>query len=532
MDRKKIVLGLFHKQSIRQISKDAECGLATVGRTKIFLEDRGISLEQAIEMDSSELESLFEQPHRKPQAFAEEDFADVLKVTSKIKMPMSLKQCWEQYCSRYGLDNTMGYKTYCKRFQEYKSSVGQSMRDEIAGRHLWSAGYAAMIDYSGDGIKAIIDGKEKMLQIFVAVLPYSSYSFAWATADQTRLSWFNSIRAFISFLGSAPKYLILDNSTTCITKASKVIPKYAPEFKQVCSYYGIMPYAAEPHVPLAKPHAERAVKMVQNYILSVMSTERPPTSLREANQRISQLVEQLNRRALSVDPSESRESVFEAEEKSFLQPIPAIPWGSDVVVKRLKVQKEGLVRYQQRRYRVNYRYCGKIVNVVVLEDEKIIRFYSDKHWELIGELPLRDGKKMIIDDLREQSPGSQFMQKSASELLQKISSEGPYSHAVSKQLGSMDDELQAARFARFLVKIHSKIGAEAFEKVLEQTPRAMGQWDLILLEVSMRRRACLVAEEIKQHSGKKVEVLQDKEPRNLRGAEHYKGLILERKKDE
>ncbi len=70
--------------------------------------------------------------------------------------------------------------------------------------------------------------------------------------------------------------------------------------------------------------------------------------------------------------------------------IPAIPWGEDIEVKRLKVSKGGTIRYNQRRYRVNYRYVGEYVNVVACESDQTVRIFTDKKWSLIGELPLRE----------------------------------------------------------------------------------------------------------------------------------------------
>ena len=88
-----------------------------------------------------------------------------------------------------------------------------------------------MVDYSGDGLPALIGGEYVELQVFVAVLPYSGYTFAYATPDQTRKSWLHSIREMMTELQGATKYIILDNSTTCVCQASKVWPKYAKEFE-------------------------------------------------------------------------------------------------------------------------------------------------------------------------------------------------------------------------------------------------------------------------------------------------------------
>ena len=108
----------------------------------------------------------------------------------------------------------MGYKTYCKRYGEFKEKLDEEAKFQECGRRQWLPGQAVMVDYSGDGLPALIGGEHIELQVFVAVLPYSGYTFAYVTPDQTRKSWLHSIREMMTELQGATKYLILDNSTT------------------------------------------------------------------------------------------------------------------------------------------------------------------------------------------------------------------------------------------------------------------------------------------------------------------------------
>lgn len=50
MDRKAIVQGLYEKLKIREIATLSKCGFATAQRTKDYLQDHNISLEEAIEL--------------------------------------------------------------------------------------------------------------------------------------------------------------------------------------------------------------------------------------------------------------------------------------------------------------------------------------------------------------------------------------------------------------------------------------------------------------------------------------------------
>lgn len=146
-------------------------------------------------------------------------------------------------------------------------------------------------------------------------------------------------------LKGATKYNILDNSTTGIYQQSKVRPKYAKKFEHLCCYYGTIPYVGEPHVPLSKPHVERAVGLVKEKVLSQLIDERLAASIKEDNGRIAEKVRVFNDRPLEIDPILTRRTLFEGKEREFLKQVPTIPWSEDIEVKRLKVQKGGTARY-------------------------------------------------------------------------------------------------------------------------------------------------------------------------------------------
>ena len=129
-----------------------------------------------------------------------------------------------------------------------------------------------------------------------------------------------------------------------------------------------------------------------------------------------------------------------------------------------------------------------------------MRIFTDKKWSLIGELPLRDGTNLTIEDLEKQSSGSRFMQLKAAELIGNIRKAGSNSQALYMQLSGMTDKLASARYARFINKRFSELGTERFEKILEESPDLGAAWELEELKdkltnagkkeiVSIRRRA-------------------------------------------
>jgi hypothetical protein len=57
----------------------------------------------------------------------------------------------------------------------------------------------------------------------------------------------------------------------------------------------------------------------------------------------------------------------------------------------------------------------------------------------------------------------------AAELIVNIRKAGSNSQALYMQLSGMTDELAGARYARFINKCFSELGAERFEKILEES---------------------------------------------------------------
>ena len=80
---------------------------------------------------------------------------------------------------------------------------------------------------------------------------------------------------------------------------------------------------------------------------------------------------------------------------------------------------------------------------------------------LIRELPLRDGTNLTIEDLEKQSSGSRFKQLKAAELIGNIRKAGSNSQALYMQLSGMTDKLASARYARFINKRFSELGANS-----------------------------------------------------------------------
>ena len=134
--------------------------------------------------------------------------------------------------------------------------------------------------------------------------------------------------------------------------------------------------------------------------------------------------------SLEFDPSLILRTLFEGREREFLKQIPTIPWGEDIEVMRLKVQKEEEYGTTNAATRWIIDTLESTLMVVASEREQTVRIFTDKKWSLIGEFPLRGGINLTIEDLDKQSSGSIFMQLKATELIGNIRKVGSNSQAL------------------------------------------------------------------------------------------------------
>ena len=70
------------------------------------------------------------------------------------------------------------------------------------------------------------------------------------------------------------------------------------------------------------------------------------------------------------------------------------------------------------------------------------------------------------------------MQLKGDELIGNIRKAGSNSQALYMQLPGMTNELASARYARFINKRFHELGAEWFEKILEQSQDLGANWEL------------------------------------------------------
>jgi transposase len=212
------------------------------------------------------------------------------------------------------------YTQFCERYREWLKRRGQTMRQE----HL--AGEKLFVDYAGKK-PSIVDpttGEIIPVELFVAVLGASNYTYAEATLTQRGPDFIASHLRTLQFLGGVPALLVPDQLKSGITKACRYEPGIQRTYEDLARHYGTSVLPARPHRPRDKAKVEVGVQIAERWIVARLRHE-TFFSLDAINERIDELLLDLNGRRMRVYGA-SRRELFDRIDRPALKPLPAEPF--------------------------------------------------------------------------------------------------------------------------------------------------------------------------------------------------------------
>jgi transposase len=209
-----------------------------------------------------------------------------------------------------------GYTTFCDRYREWLARRGLVMRQ------VHVAGDAMFVDYSGKR-PSIIDpatGEVVEVELFVAVLGASNYTYAEATRSQRGPDWIASHVRALAFFGGVPRAIVCDQLKSGVTRSCRYEPEVQRTYEDLASHYGTTVLPARARKPRDKAKVEVAVQIVQRWILACIRNE-AFSSLARLNERIRELLGLLNARVMRRY-GKSRADLFASMEKPALGTLP------------------------------------------------------------------------------------------------------------------------------------------------------------------------------------------------------------------
>jgi transposase len=208
------VLRLYWESRLPQRAAARSLGLGqgTVSSYLSRARAAGLSWPLPEDLDEGRLEALlFPPPSGTPAD--QRPMPDWAWVHRELRRPdVTLALLWEEY--RTGAPDGFGYSWFCDLYRAWAGRLKPTMRQV----HL--AGEKMFVDFAGRTAEVvdINTGEIVPVQIFVAVLGASSFTYAEATWGQKLPDWIAAhVRAF-AYFGGAARQTVSDNLKAGVTK--------------------------------------------------------------------------------------------------------------------------------------------------------------------------------------------------------------------------------------------------------------------------------------------------------------------------
>ena len=284
------------------------------------------------------------------------DWKEVEKeLRERKKTGVTRRLLWEEY--RQSHPEGLGYSQFCALYKEF-------LKNRDLRLHLpHPPGQELYVDYSGQKIRIEPPGSPPIwVNLFVAVMGRSSYTFAHATPDMASSSWIHAHRKAFEYLGGVPVAIIPDQTKTAVISHCRIEPQLHRAFREMGQHYHFEIFPARVRQPRDKGSVESGVLQSQRALMAPLR-HRKFVSIGELNAALQEQLEILNRKPFQ-GRTDSRWTIFSEEDQPALQPLPTEPFETEDW-KSCRVHLDYHIAMEGFYYSVPYHLVGKEVDVRV-----------------------------------------------------------------------------------------------------------------------------------------------------------------------
>ena len=236
--------------------------------------------------------------------------------TERRKPGVTLELLHLEYLERH----PDGYR-YTQFCDIYRRWLG---RRRLTMRQVHRGGAKGFVDYAGKKpcLTDPATGERIPVELFVIALGASSYTYAEATATQQLPDWIASHTRAFAFYGGVPRAVVPDQLKSAVTIPCRYEPGIQRTYAELAAHYGTTILPARPAKPRDKAIAEVAVQVAERWIVARLRHE-TFYALAALNERIAELLAELNAKPMRHYGGASRRDLFERLERPHLRPLPA-----------------------------------------------------------------------------------------------------------------------------------------------------------------------------------------------------------------
>lgn len=342
------------ERSCREISSSVGVGVGTVSKALGSAKSIGLSWTEVEQLDDAELEKRLYGERSSPSR--SRPLPSPEYIHEELHKPgVTLQLLHIEYLEQY--PDGYKYTQFCEHYRRWQK------RRSVTMRQIHRAGEKLFVDYSGKR-PAIVDrktGECRPVELFVATLGASNYTYAEATLTQQSHDWIAShLRAFEYFDG-APEVLVPDQLRSGTSKPCWYEPGIQRTYEDMASHYGAVVIPARGGKPKDKAKVENAVLVAQRWILACIRNQ-TFFSLFELNSRIAELLEDLNARKMQLY-GKSRKELFDNLDRPVMKPLPPQRFVFGEWKVNVGVNIDYHIQLDRRFYSVPYQLVGERVDV-------------------------------------------------------------------------------------------------------------------------------------------------------------------------
>lgn len=490
--------------SIRQISTSLRLGVGSVHEYLSRVRVAGLSWPLPEGLTEEQLEERLFPPPVTRSADAR-PLPNWKQLDTELKRKgVTLRLLWEEH--RTANPEGLGYSQFCKNFSDFKGTLDPRMRQNH------KAGEKLFVDYAGLTLPLIdrTTGEIRPVQIFVATLGASSYTFAEATLTQSIPDWIASHNRAFAFFGGVPELLVCDNLKSGVTTPCRYEPDIQRTYEEMATHYASAVLPARVVKPRDKAKVESGVQSVEERVLAPLRN-RQFFSLAEINQAIAPLLTDLNSRQMQ-GRDHSRADLFAQVDKPALKPLPARPYEIGLW-SRARVHIDYHIALDDRFYSVPYTLLKQ--EVEVRRSGAIVEVYH-KGERIASHTAVTAKYGRSTQDMHMPESHKQYAGWTPERLLAWVANTGPYTRQVGETiLASHAHPQQGFRSCLGLIRLSSSYGAERTEAACRKA--------LTMQAANYKSVKAILANNADKQPDKPVEApVPSVEHQNIRGADYYR----------
>jgi transposase len=226
-------------------------------------------------------------------------------------------------------------------------------------------GHQLQIDFGEKHV--MIAGQPTRVMLFVAVLGYSRRCYVRAFRSQRHDDWREGLAAAFKHFGGVTQTVLVDNAKALILDRVDDVVRVNPAFEAFCKDWGVAVRACRPYRARTKGKTERGVGYAKHNALA----GRQFASWAALDAHLAWWMQMADERDHGTTHEAPRVR-FERAEASALRPLPARPIPVRQRREQRKVASDCFVDVDTVRYSVPHRLVGRMVQVLVGDEEVVI----------------------------------------------------------------------------------------------------------------------------------------------------------------